>query len=396
VAQVQHEQQLLAAKAEQQAALQEARQQARRLQQQVDELRQHLLQQREAQHTSLLAELAAFKQLQEEPSAASLATSSKSDAADTDAGAGGAGVRSASTQLHASNGAITCGSDPAAMHEFRGFTPPAAVADACAQAVAALESNTGLPEQLWDDGMRPQRQQQQHGAVCGRSDADQQRSEPAGSAAGGEPDAMSSLIAAVLGSGPRGQQQMMQHRQHMRQQQQQLTSEVSSSDSGHAAKLDRVLGMSAMQGQARGGGGGPPAAVSKAPSSGAAAGGINTTTSSSSKGGMSQPAAPWRPSSASLIKASAERRQHEQQQQLQQWQAFQQHSEQQQQGGGGSIAGSRSPSPSSPDKQGATALPALVCARCGMQEGSGECCFHPGLVSAPGPLLFGPEWHACK
>ncbi len=38
------------------------------------------------------------------------------------------------------------------------------------------------------------------------------------------------------------------------------------------------------------------------------------------------------------------------------------------------------------------------CARCGLNDSlsPGRCCFHPALIGEPGPLLYGPEWHACK
>lgn len=41
---------------------------------------------------------------------------------------------------------------------------------------------------------------------------------------------------------------------------------------------------------------------------------------------------------------------------------------------------------------------AACCLRCGVTAGAGsaECRFHPALLSDPGPLLFCPEWHACR
>ncbi|KAL6749211.1 hypothetical protein V8C86DRAFT_2853475 [Haematococcus lacustris] len=40
----------------------------------------------------------------------------------------------------------------------------------------------------------------------------------------------------------------------------------------------------------------------------------------------------------------------------------------------------------------------LQCARCGLNDAvsPGECRFHPACVADPGPLLFTPEWIACK
>ncbi|KAF6255418.1 hypothetical protein COO60DRAFT_1641521 [Scenedesmus sp. NREL 46B-D3] len=39
-----------------------------------------------------------------------------------------------------------------------------------------------------------------------------------------------------------------------------------------------------------------------------------------------------------------------------------------------------------------------VCLRCGSDDtqSPGRCCFHPGLVPVPGPLMYSPEWHACR
>ena len=40
----------------------------------------------------------------------------------------------------------------------------------------------------------------------------------------------------------------------------------------------------------------------------------------------------------------------------------------------------------------------LSCLRCGLNDTTspGECRFHPALVQAPGPFLYGVEWQACK
>lgn len=39
-----------------------------------------------------------------------------------------------------------------------------------------------------------------------------------------------------------------------------------------------------------------------------------------------------------------------------------------------------------------------ACLRCGSNDASspGRCCFHPGFVPVPGPLMYGMEWHACR
>jgi hypothetical protein len=98
---------------------------------------------------------------------------------------------------------------------------------------------------------------------------------------------------------------------------------------------------------------------------------------------------PWRP--ASPTKTSPQKQQ-------QQWQQWQQH----QAAGCSSTsrAHTRTPSPTRQlgrQQQGAV-LPVLQCVRCGQQEGAGmgPCCFHPGLVAAPGPLMYGQEWHTCR
>ncbi|GMH42266.1 hypothetical protein BSKO_10185 [Bryopsis sp. KO-2023] len=50
------------------------------------------------------------------------------------------------------------------------------------------------------------------------------------------------------------------------------------------------------------------------------------------------------------------------------------------------------PTPSSPPQKSS----ASACIRCGSRESAGPCRFHPALLRSPGPLLFSPEWHACK
>ena len=44
------------------------------------------------------------------------------------------------------------------------------------------------------------------------------------------------------------------------------------------------------------------------------------------------------------------------------------------------------------------ALPAPQCLRCGVRQSQNvpECKFHPALLKNPGPLLYSPEWHACR
>ena len=41
---------------------------------------------------------------------------------------------------------------------------------------------------------------------------------------------------------------------------------------------------------------------------------------------------------------------------------------------------------------------AMHCLRCGVKAGQDgqDCRFHPALLQDPGPLLYSPEWHACR
>lgn len=207
---------------------------------------------------------------------------------------------------------------------------------------------------------------------------------------------MSSLIAAVLGPGRRAQQ-WMHHRERAQQQQHsQGQPGGSSAAEEHAAQLDRVLGLG------QGGRRAAAAAGSGALQLWPAVGHTSNSSVAGAKGGKAAAPAPWRPSSASTDKAVTERQQHERQVQLQQWQQWLQ---QQQQlhgdgdAGAGSRPGSAEPRPRSSSPDGRKPLPSVVCARCGLPEsevaGVG-CCFHPAHIAAPGPLLYGEAWHACK
>jgi hypothetical protein len=184
---------------------------------------------------------------------------------------------------------------------------------------------------------------------------------------------MCSLIAAVLGQGSKAHTQLLQQRA------QQQRPQRSSSPS---EQLDLALGLTART----------------------AAGGRAFTNSGGGSKPGAQPA-PWRPSSASPHKAVAERRRHEQQL----WQQWLQQAEQLRDGCGSPP----SPLPPQPractpaaagrvQQQPAAEAAVLVCARCGQRQSGGSgaasstCCFHPGLVPAPGPLLFSQPWHECK
>lgn len=52
----------------------------------------------------------------------------------------------------------------------------------------------------------------------------------------------------------------------------------------------------------------------------------------------------------------------------------------------------------STQQPGAAATAAAYCLRCGITAGAGsvECRFHPALLKDAGPLLYCPEWHACR
>jgi hypothetical protein len=65
-------------------------------------------------------------------------------------------------------------------------------------------------------------------------------------------------------------------------------------------------------------------------------------------------------------------------------------------------AAALAPRPPPPAVQMPTAAAAAAvcgsCLRCGLNDVSspGECSFHPALLAQPGPLLYSPQWHACK
>lgn len=484
VAQVQHEQQLIAAKQEQQEQLQEAKQQVEQLQQQMQELRQqqvrhivqaltparpclcslcvqcepsghsvrslmvaygpcsvcarfavqpsvplsaeavaalvaeagaqqsaqqqeHLhqleaaLQQREQQHIKLLRELADLRHLQEE---ASLISNS-----------------SAATEVTAAMPAVTAAATaaPAAAAPAADTSPPAA--------------GQGTQQQCSESHNHSETQQQQ------------QSQQEAG-------DAMGALIAAVLGPGPIGRAQQQLHQQRLaEQQQQQQEDERKQQQAVRAqqqqqeeeelldmqAQLDKLLGLGSTHSQAAAAlraqqrsGLGPltggecchaadvgaaqdhmAAALARArvaetclqdiSSSSACnttlhsgrrqdlASSNNTSGSngSSSTGVASKP--PWRPASPGRISPQKEQRQ---------WQHWQQHPSAGAAGSPSKGVRSRTPSPPRQQQQQGAVLPLLACVRCGEQEGAdlGPCCFHPGLVAAPGPLMYGAEWHACR
>lgn len=353
------------------------------------------LQQREQQHINLLRELADLRQLQEE---ASLISNS-----------------SAATEV------------TAAM--------PAVIAAATAAPAAAPAADTS-------SAAAGQGTQQTCSESHNHSDTQQQ---PQQRAAG---DAMGALIAAVLGPGPIGRAQQQLHQQRLaEQQQQQQEDERKQQQAARAqqrqqeeqelsdmqAQLDKLLGLGSTHSQAAAAlraqqrsGLGPltgaeccrTAGVGAAQDHMAAAlararvvetclqdissssacnttlhsgrgqglASNNSTSGSSSNTYQVASKPPWRPASPGRTSPQKE-----------QWQHWQQHRLAGAAGSPSKGMRSRTPSPPRQQQQGAV-LPLLTCVRCGQQEGAdlGPCCFHPGLVAAPGPLMYGAEWHACR
>lgn len=373
---------------------------AQQLAQQQEHLHQleAALQQREQQHINLLRELADLRQLQEE---ASLISNS-----------------SAATEVTAAMPAVTAAT-----------AAPVAAPAADTSSAAAGEGTQQTCSESHNHSDTQQQPQQQREAG----------------------DAMGALIAAVLGPGPIGRAQQQLHQQRLAEQQQQQQEDERKQQQaaraqqqqeeeqdlwGMQAQLDKLLGLgsthsqaaAALRGQQRSGLG-PltgaecchaadvgaaqdhmAAALARArvaetclqdiSSSSACnttlhsgrgqglASNNNTSGSSSSTGVASKP--PWRPAYPGRTTPQKE-------QQQRQWQHWQQHPSAGAAGSPSKGVRSRTPSPPRQQQQGAV-LPLLTCVRCGQQEGAdlGPCCFHPGLVAAPGPLMYGAEWHACR
>lgn len=263
---------------------------------------------------------------------------------------------------------------------------------------------------------------------------------------------MGALIAAVLGCGPRGRAQLARHQERMEQQQQQQQSKACVQPQAPVpkqqpapanladlqAELDNLLGLSPTRG------GQAAVARSRADAEVLAAecssrelapanaelaaaaverarvartcpstdiscssacnrsspGKLGSRGSSSSTVQDKDSKPPWKPSSPRLPSSHGQN----QQQQQQEWKQWQQ-SPAPVSSGSPSKGRARTPSPArhhgwqaQQQQQQAPELPVLACVRCGQQEGDnmGPCCFHPGLVAAPGPLMYGQEWHACR
>eukprot|EP00878_Enallax_costatus_P026282 GHUV01028187.1.p1 GENE.GHUV01028187.1~~GHUV01028187.1.p1 ORF type:complete len:491 (+),score=198.15 GHUV01028187.1:859-2331(+) len=212
-----------------------------------------------------------------------------------------------------------------------------------------------------------------------------------------EPSPMSSLIAAVLGSGPTARALQAAHTQRMQRdrpavqqtQQQEMRSTAAMLHAmdyqGQLAELDQVLGL-------------------KQPSSDTAASAVAGDTNSSRPFGSPDRA---RPAAAATVAAGDAFERSAVAQQIRQ-QAADAALQQQQQHG--ALTNSMSPPMARSSQQQAhnSAIKQTMassssgnrqaCLRCGANESSspGRCCFHPGFVPVPGPLMYSPEWHACR
>lgn len=207
-----------------------------------------------------------------------------------------------------------------------------------------------------------------------------------------EPSPMSSLISAVLGTGRKAKQLQAAHAKRVHwqpevppQQQQSKVEDTAQllhamDYQGQLAELDQVLGLSGKHPDAAHG---SPVCNSKPSSKGqqlgrmpgtAAAVGAPAAQASERVAVAAeikrQQAGLWPPQPAehsrSRSTSPAVRRQQQQQ----------------------AVGGSGNPLNGS----------SSVCLRCGSNDAvsPGRCCFHPGLVPAPGPLMYSPEWHACR
>lgn len=365
---------------------------------------QAALQQREQQHVSLLRELADLRQLQEESSMISNS--------------------SAATEV------------AAAIPAMAAAVPAAPAIPAAPAAAAVVQASGNAAGTSHADGLPGG--QQKNAGMAQQHDLQQQQQQ--GERESKDEDAMSALIAAVLGPGPIGRAQQQLHQQRLLEQHKQQEEEEEQKRQQQAraqqqraeqqeladmqAQLDKLLGLgsthsqaaAALRNQQQSGvrplTGTDYSSTDLAPANADLAAALarakvaetclpalqdiscsSAYNASSPRGGnacsssgsafSSKP--PWRP--ASPTKCSPQK------QQQQQWQQWQQHPS-----AGSTKARSRSLSPVRQQQGQGPRLPLLQCVRCGQQQGPdlGPCCFHPGLVAAPGPLMFGQEWHACR
>jgi len=344
-------------------------------------------------------------------------------------------------QLHAQCDAAQSGNVNAARHNP--MQPSSAHAD----------GQLSAPADRWcEQQYEPlQSSQQQQSGQAAQQSRQQQQQQQSGQAPE-DGDAMGALIAAVLGCGPRGRAQLARHQERMEQQQQQQQSKACVQPQAPVpkqqpapanladlqAELDNLLGLSPTRG------GQAAVARSRADAEVLAAecssrelapanaelaaaaverarvartcpstdiscssacnrsspGKLGSRGSSSSTVQDKDSKPPWKPSSPRLPSSHGQN----QQQQQQEWKQWQQ-SPAPVSSGSPSKGRARTPSPArhhgwqaQQQQQQAPELPVLACVRCGQQEGDnmGPCCFHPGLVAAPGPLMYGQEWHACR
>jgi hypothetical protein len=203
------------------------------------------------------------------------------------------------------------------------------------------------PGLVWPETHCPRGMAACEGSGRAKAGAEQDGLEPV------QPSPMSALITAVLGSGARAQmahaahearrqqqQQQQQRPQQPQQQLQQQQKEQQHSTYDHQlAQLDQVLGLSG---------------VAAATAAGATAAAVPSSKHTAGAGAAASRrcSPPRRVSPAKLAK---------------------------QQAAAGGVAGQS-------------------CARCGLDDvvSPGRCCFHPGMLDVPGPLLYSPEWHACR
>lgn len=333
-----------------------------------EEAYQSLVQQREQQHMSLLQELAQLRQLQAESSVNSVSSDEPAQQQHTRLGTANnpqgclapqVGKQTASLEHSVGNRAVGAPSGPPTStgsdHTLTGWRQPTVESNG-----GAAATDTFSPDD--SSGHLIQQQQQQQA-----------------------PSAMSSLITAVLGTGPKAKALQAAHAQRAQQQDVQSTAALlhAMDYKGQLAELDQVLGLNQ-------------------PASAAAA--------STAVCGSRQARSPDRANAAAPVALAGSASQRAAVAEHIQHQATA--GQQMQQSAVRSRSNSRSPPAagrlalqqqqhalSSTLKQSSAGNSASrSCLRCGVNDASspGRCCFHPGFVPVPGPLMYSPEWHACR
>lgn len=373
-----------------------------------EEAYQSALQDREQQHTSLLQELAQLRQLHAEPSGTSVSSGdetqqnhqqqlqqdTKGDRDVRQAGHSSSLQQQQQQQIAQGSSSAVCDPADTRQHVNREL-------DQVHVCQASPDSESSL--KAWHLGDRISKPAAA-GSEAGRwavhrsftSDQDLSQEDKEQEQQGASP--MSSLIAAVLGSGPTARALQAAHTQRLQQQQQerqamqqtqhqelQSTSDIlrAMDYQGQLAELDHVLGLKQPA---------PNGTTS------AAAGGADgnrplsspnrsrpTTTAAVAAGDASERAAV-----ADQIRRQAADEACRKQHGARSNSRSPPLSRRQQQHKGGSVVKNILASSSSSSRQ--------ACLRCGAGESSspGRCCFHPGFVPVPGPLMYSPEWHSCR